>query len=247
MRRTSKLCVLSGIVTALLSGCVGIGGETIRLSHDDLGTPTRQFSETLSMKSPAADLRTERDRIGRATVTVFAITSGSIRTKGPVEEEVANEVKLALEAGGYRVELVREEMPAQGSSPLVKVAIKEFWFTNYNWFWPLVPTGGDVEIAITVESAAGQQMFERSFKGSGNSLCLTGHCAFDTATKKAITDIGQQIRDAVKSEEFRRTIESIDSKPRAEAWPDRSGPAGKQQHTLTMAFSIESPLGVGSN
>ena len=239
MRRISNLCVLSGIVIALLSGCAGIGGETIRLSHDDLGTPKRQFSETLQMKSPAADLRTERDRIGRATITVFAITSGSIRTEGRVEEEVANEVKLALEAGGYRVELIREGTTAQGSSPVVKVAIKELWFKNYNWLWPIVPTWGDVEIAITVENASGQQLFERSFKGSGNSLCLTGHCAFETATKKAMTAICQQIRDVVMSEEFRSSIESIGSKPRAEAWPDRSGPAGKQQRTLTMAFSIE--------
>ena len=137
------------------------------------------------------------------------------------------------------MELIRDGIPAQNGSPLMKVAIKEFWFSNWNWLWSLVPTGGHVEIAITVENTSGQQLFERSFTGSGGSFCLTGHCAFETATKKAMTAIGQQIRDAVMSEEFRRSLESIDSKPRAEAWPDRSGSVGKQQRTLTMAFSVE--------
>jgi len=212
MSRISNLCVLSGAIV-LLSGCVGIGGETIRLSHDDLGTPKSQFSEMLHLKAPAEDLRADRRRIGRATITVFAITSGSIRTQDSLEEEVLNEVKLALEAGGYRVKVLRGRTPTQDSSPIIKAAVQQLYFRNYNWIWPFVPTWGDIEIALTVEDATGERLFRRSFSGSGTSYQLIGHDAFETATKEAMTDICQQIRDMVRSADFRRIIETQDSKP----------------------------------
>lgn len=212
MIRPSHLCVLGGTII-LLSGCVGMGGETIRLSHDDLGQPKSQFSETLNLKAPAEDLRAERRRIGRATFTVFAITSGSIRTQDSVEEEVLNEVKLALEAGGYRVKVVRGLAPTDGSVPIIlKAAVHQLYFKNYNWVFPFVPTWGDIEIALTVEDASGERLFRRSFIGSGTSYQLIGHDAFETAVKEAMTDICQQIRDMVRSTDFRRIIETVDSK-----------------------------------
>lgn len=212
MNRFSTLCVLGGAIV-LLSGCVGMGGETIRLSHDDLGKPTSQFSEALNLKAPAEDLRADRRRIGRATFTVFAITSGSIRTQDSVEEEVLNEVKLALEAGGYRVKAVRGLAPTDDSAPIIlKAAVHQLYFKNYNWLFPLVPTWGDIEIALTVEDALGERLFRRSFIGSGTSYQLIGHDAFETATKEAMTDICQQIRDMVRSEDFRQIIESVGSK-----------------------------------
>jgi len=190
-----------------------MGGETIHLPHDDLGKPTSQFSETLNLKTPAEDLRSKRQRIGRATFTVFAITSGNIRTQESVEEEVLNEVKLALEAGGYHVKVVRGPAYTNGSaSNILKVAIHQLYFKNYNWFFPIVPAWGDIEISLTVENASGERVFRRSFIGSGSSFQLIGHDAFETATKEAMTDICQQIRDMVRSEDFRQIIESVSSK-----------------------------------
>ena len=212
MGRFSNLCVLGGM-TVLLSGCVGMGGETIHLSHDDLGTAKSQYSEMLHLKAPAEDLRAERRRIGRATFTVFAITSGSIRTQDALEEEVLKEVTLALEAGGYRVKVLRSLTPTDGNSPIIKTAIQQFHFKNYNWLFPFVPTWGDIEIALTVENGSGERLFRRSFIGSGSSYQLIGHDAFETATKEAMTDICQQIRDMVRSEDFRRIIETVGLNP----------------------------------
>ena len=197
----------------LLTGCVGIGGETIRLSHDNLGTPKSQFSETLLVKSPAEDLRPDRRRIGRATITLFAITSGSIRTQDSVEEEILNEVKLVLEAGGYRVKLLSGKTPTEGNPPIIRAAVHRLYFKNFNWLFPFVPTWGDIEISLTVEDASGERLFRRSFNGSGTSYQLIGHDAFETATKEAMTDICQQIRDMVATPEFRHIIETRDGKP----------------------------------
>ena len=213
MSRLANLCVL-GSALVFLSGCVGMGGETIRLSHDDLGKPQSQFSETLNLKNPVEDLRLDRRRIGRATFTVFAITSGSIRTQESIEEEVLNEVKLALEAGGYPIKVVRGQAQTDGSAPtILKAAVHRLYFKNYNWLFPLVPTWGDIEISLRVENASGERVFRRSFIGSGSSFQLIGHDAFETATKEAMTEICQQIRDMARSEEFRQIIESVGSKP----------------------------------
>lgn len=211
MSKISSLCVLGGALV-LLSGCVGIGGETIHLSHDFLGTPPSQFSEKLQLKTPVEDLRAERRRIGRATITAFAITSGSIQTLNPVEEEVLKEVKQALEAGGYGVEVLRGGTPTQGSSPILKAVVHKLHFRNYNYLFPFVPTWGDIEIGLTVEGASGEPLFRRSFSGSGTSYQLKGYDAFVIATKEAMTAICQQIRDMVRSEDFRRIIETQGSK-----------------------------------
>ena len=209
--RRSTLCVLVGAMV-LLTGCVGIGGETIRLSHDNLGTPKSQFSETLLVKSPAEDLRPDRRRIGRATITIFAITSGSIRTQESVEEEILNEVKLALEASGYRVKLLSGKTPTEGHPTIIKAAVHRLYFKNYNWLFPFVPTWGDIEISLTVEDASGERLFQRSFNGSGTSYQLIGQDAFETATKEAMTEICRQIRDVVASTEFRRFVEAQSNK-----------------------------------
>lgn len=192
-----------------LTGCVGFGGEKIKIAHCNLEVPTQQFSEQLHVSSPAVDLREEKDGVGRATITVFAITSGGVTTTGALGEEVAREVKEALEASGYRVELLRQGIVKTGVDTLVKVSIKECWFKNYNWFWPIVRTWEDVEIGLTVENATGQSVFERSFKGSGSSMCLSGECAFETAISEAMTEVVKQIREMAVSEEFRRAIRKI--------------------------------------
>ena len=192
-----------------LTGCVGFGGEQIKIAHDKLDVPTQQFSEQLHVLSPAVDLREEKGKVGRATVTLFAITSGGVTTQSPLEEEVAREVKEAFEASGYRVELLRQGTAKSEVGTSVKVSIKEFWFKNYNWTWPIVRTWGEVEIGLAVENAAGKSVFERSFKASGSSGCLSGQCAFEAAISEAMSEVVKQIREMAVSEEFRRAIQKI--------------------------------------
>ena len=71
----------------------------------------------------------------------------------------------------------------------MKVALNEIWFKNYNWLFPFVPTWGDIKITLYIENASGNKLFEKSYEGSGNSYCLSGSCAFKTATKEAMTNV----------------------------------------------------------
>jgi hypothetical protein len=204
--RTLIPIIIGGICLLGLIGCVGIGGETIKITHENFGAPTRQFTEQLQVSAPALDLRESKERIGRATFTAFAISTGSITTSSPVEDEIAREVKEAFEASGYKTALLTDGTLRVAANPLIKISINEFWFRNYNWLFPLVPTWGDLEITLAVENGAGKKLFERSLKGSGSSLCLQGNCAFEAAVGSAMTEVSNQIREMALSEEFRLAL-----------------------------------------
>lgn len=211
--KSKSALVLSLIlpISLTLTGCVGIGGERISLSHEPLATTSERYSEKLSIQKPADDLREEKDRIGRATITLFAITSGSITTTSPVEEQVVEKIRDALATLGYQVGSMETAQDATTEvSPLkLKVTLNKVWFRNYNWFFPLVPTSGDIKVTLLLENASGKKLFENSYEGSGSSLCLKGHCAFETATKKAMTEMlnkvikefsSQPVRDVITAE-----------------------------------------------
>lgn len=187
------LWLLVCVSIVLLTGCVGIGGEQITLSpHEALITPTQKFTEKLKVENPATDLREEKDRIGRTTFTVFAITTGDVTTTSPVGEQVVEQIVDALASIGYQVN--KNTNSSENTTTMVqpltlKVAINEFWFKNYNWVFPIVPTWGDIKITLFLENSSGKKLFEKSYEGGGNSLCLSGHCAFNSATKEAMTEV----------------------------------------------------------
>ncbi len=208
--KTIYLCLLMCSSIVLLTGCVGMGGEQIALSHEALTTPTQKYTENLSVEKTVTDLREEKDRIGRSTFTVFAITTGSVTTTTPVGEQVVEQIVDALSSLGYQV-----NKNANGSEnthttqPLMlKVALNEIWFKNYNWFFPLVPTWGDIKITLFLENSMGKKLFEKSYEGGGNSLCLSGHCAFNSATKEAMTEVLNKIIADFSSQPIRSLLAS---------------------------------------
>lgn len=206
--RTLRSLVRLFILLVPLTGCVGIGGEQIALMHEPLAAPSQRYTEKLSIQKPADDLREEKDRIGRATITVFAITSGSITTTSPVEEQVVEQIRDALASLGYQADLPDSgrDVTTQVAPLKLKVALNEIWFKNYNWFFPMVPTWGDMKVTLVLENAGGRKLFEKSYEGGGNSLCLTGHCAFETATKEAMTEVLNKITKEFSSQSVRDMI-----------------------------------------
>ena len=206
--RKSPTVVLSSVMLLSLMGCVGFGGNRIDLAHDTLSTPKQKLSESIAMQKSAEDRRESRERIGHATTTLFALESGSVTTTDPVAERVAMQVKHALESIGYQVTLVDSAHPVPNPSNTLKVNIKEFYFKNYNWLWPIVPTWGSIELGLTIENPDGKVLYEKSFHGGGTSYCLTGECAFGTATKEAMTEVLNKIVEECSGEEFHHAIKT---------------------------------------
>ncbi len=209
MRKT-YLQILLFISVFLLAGCVGIGGEKITLSHDTLAIPTQKYTEKLVVEKPATDLREEKDRIGRTTITAFAISSGSVTTTTPANEQIVEQIIDALSSIGYQVNKNNNSSDSTNAvKPLtLKVVLNDIWFKNYNWVFPLVPTWGDIKITLSLENASGKKLFEKSYEGGGNSLCLSGSCAFGSATKEAMTDVLNKVVADFSSQTVRNSITS---------------------------------------
>jgi hypothetical protein len=203
----SATIFLSSAIFLSLMGCVGSGGTRVQIAHDALSTPKQSFSESLITQKSADDGRVG-GRIGHATATLFAIESGDVTSTAPLTEEVVTQVKQALESLGYQVTLVDSTHPVPYPSSILKVRINEFYFKNYNWLWPIVPTWGSIALELTLQNPEGKVLYDRSFHGSGNSYCLTGECAFGTATKEAMTEVLNKIVEACSSEEFRQALKT---------------------------------------
>ncbi|MDJ0868996.1 MAG: hypothetical protein QNK03_23010, partial [Myxococcota bacterium] len=213
-RIASSWCVLRiphvsiALLAATQLACVGIGGETIRIRHDSLwDSASPRSAGFVSLVEPAQDARADQTRIGRATFTLFAITSGSIKTYEPVGYEVVRNVEAALKSVGYEVLVddraaLLSDRRDSDPSPAIIVTVDEFYFRNYNWLWPYVPTWGDIQLTIEVQTPDAERVYRRTFRGHGKSYQLSGHSAFFTATKNAMTEVIQQLLDEVSSEAF---------------------------------------------
>lgn len=201
--------LLNCVLLALMSGCVGIGGEQINLSHEALSTTPQKYTEKLTIETPVIDLREEKDRIGRATVTVFAITSGSVTTTSPVGDQMVDQIIDVLSSLGYQATKstgIKTSTSNLVQSLLLKVELNEIWFRNYNWIYPLAPTWGDIKITVFLENPNGKKVFEKEYHGGGSSLCLSGHCAFTNATKEAMTEILNDLSNDFSSQSLRGLI-----------------------------------------
>jgi hypothetical protein len=124
---------------------------------------------------------------------------------------MVEQMKKALTSLGYQGNLVKNDnnhnSAGQKSSLRLKVAINDFYFRNYNWLFPIVPTWGDIKLTLILEeSTRNQKLFEKSYEGGDHSLCLSGHCAFETATKGAMTKLLNKIIEDFSSSPVRDLI-----------------------------------------
>ena len=100
-------------LTLVTSGCVGIFGETVSLSHDELKPPANPASGPIAMPKVAHGGPINRD-IGYATVTVFGFTDGTIYTPDPVGVEMGAQVADALQGASYDVHTFDGKPPDTG-------------------------------------------------------------------------------------------------------------------------------------
>lgn len=206
------LCFWVCVPSVLIEGC-SVEPIAISLSHEPLAMPAQRFNEKLTIENPATDLREEKDRIGRNTTTVFAITAGSITTTSPVGEQMTDQIVDALSTLGYQVlKSTNGSANAYSNEQTLnlKIAINEFLFKNYTWAFPIVvPTWGDIKITIFLENSKGKKLFEKSYQGDGNSLSLAAPNAFSNATKEAMTEILNAVISDFSSQTVRTLITTV--------------------------------------
>jgi hypothetical protein len=133
--------------------------------------------------------------VGRAH-TVFYIPTKRVRIDGDAGEELMKTVKRALELAGYRVRL---EGSTTANLPLVRCRVSEFWFSNYTWMFPFVPTWGTARLTLTAESNQGVR-WSRSF--SAHAFSARPFDGFSAAANDAMGIILGEMVDAFTSDEF---------------------------------------------
>ncbi len=190
-----------------LGGCL-TAQRPVQLGHYRLDEAPGPFHETIALGRHAGDLRADQSRIGRTTVTLFAITSGDVTLSKPLREEIVREIAEALESLGYEIELIDEFGAEVEGIPTMAVSIQEFHFKNYTWFAPYIRTWGDIVIGVTLQDADGVLRYEERFTGSGASSCGDIDCGFTEASRKAMTQILNQLVTASGSEMFRLALDA---------------------------------------
>ena len=116
-------------------------------------------------------------------------------------------VREALGAAGYNIAEASDGVTS-GPAPYLQVEIDQLHFRNYNWIWPLVPTWGDIALELSLLDSSGNVIDSYSVSGSGSSPCLLGECAFSSATRRAMTDMLEELTEVVGSDDFRSAFEA---------------------------------------
>lgn len=110
----------------------------------------------------------------------------------------------ALAQVGYKVEVV--ETDAVPREPVLKCQVDRFYFNNYTWLAPIVPTWGSAALTTTLGSSDGRVLWSRSFKGRG--VMLNFFNGYTSAANTSMQKILNKTVEAFASDEFRRALTS---------------------------------------
>lgn len=183
------------LTIALLVG----NGCSVALRDSQLAAPPRQYSDPIAMRSRAEGIG---QQVGWGRFTVFSIGTKAVRMVGDGNEEVMKQVRRALEHVGYKVEVVHPQ--ARVDTPVLSCRAKKFWFNNYTWAFPFVPTWGGMQLELTLLSADGKVLWSREFTGSGRTLNFFN--GYTIAANKAMKQVLDQMVEAFAGDEFHRVL-----------------------------------------
>lgn len=140
------------------------------------------------------------ETVGYGTVTVFAIPATPVRySDADPAARVMDSLRDVLGASGYRAVTA-----PPGHVPYVQLTcrVDEMRFRNYTWLMPLVITWGTLRLTLTLQTADGKDLWQRTYEAKYNSRGLGE--LFNNAVNKALSDIWTQAAVDFSSDAFRR-------------------------------------------
>jgi hypothetical protein len=126
--RAAAFSIILGFALAS-SGC------SIALNHSALDSPPHSYSDPVEVSKQSEG---RNGRVGWGRITVFYIPCVPIHVQGDANEEVMAQVSDALQQLGYKTSVV--EAQASAGAPVLKAKVDNFYFNNYTWLFPFVPT-----------------------------------------------------------------------------------------------------------
>jgi hypothetical protein len=175
-------------------------GCSVALRHEPLSSPAQTYSDQIAVSRRAEGID---GKVGWGRFTVFYIPLVPIYIEGgDGNEKVMEQIRGALQRVGYKVTVVDSATPPP--APILKCKVEKFWFNNYTWFFPVVPTWGEVHLTLSLLSRDGKLLWSRDFTGDGSTFDFTD--GYSTAANKSMQKILNDMVREFASQEFHRAL-----------------------------------------
>jgi hypothetical protein len=203
-------------VAALFAAALCSSACTIHLKPVDLQPPAQKRADALRAAATADGID---GMVGWGRITLFYIPAVPVfivddthpsraNTRAQIaNREVMKQVRRALEHVGYQVESV--DTATGWSGRLLTCHVEEFWFNNYTWLAPFVPTWGNAKITVAIEGPAGARHWARTFQGDGWSANFFD--GYDAAANEAMEKVLNGMVIAFASDEFQLALSAVDA------------------------------------
>lgn len=175
---------------------------SVVLKPPPLSQPAQMRAEHVAMSRRAEGLD---GKVGWGRFSLFYIPLVPVYIEGgDGNAQIMRQIGTALQQAGYQVTVVDGAEPSL-STPLLKCKVEKFWFNNFTWFFPIVPTWGEVRLTLNlVSSDGGRVLWTRSFSGDGSTLNFTNgySIAANNSMKKILDDMVREFA----SDAFQRVV-----------------------------------------
>lgn len=190
------------LVVVLVSGC------SVTLKHHSLDVPSQQYSDKIGTSSKTEAFS---NHVGHGRFTVFYIPVTSVYITGDGNRKIMELICDALKQVGYNVTEVLLGM--QSEVPIITCKVNKFWFNNYTWTFPYVPTWGRIQLEINLVSPEGKVLWSKHFEEKGFSANFFN--GYTSAANKSIKKILNKMVKEFSGEEFHSALTSYSSENQA--------------------------------
>lgn len=185
-------CVLS-LGVLMTSGC------SVNLKHGALNAPSHTYSDQIATSKQTEGID---GKVGWGRFTAFYIPIVPVYIYGDSNGKVMEQILDALQQVGYKV--APTETPGPAGGPVLTCKVNRFWFNNYTWLFPIVPTWGSVDLTVSLVSPSGTTLWSNNFTGSGSTLNFFN--GYSSAANQSMDKILNDMVSAFSSEEFHRAL-----------------------------------------
>jgi len=193
---TKSLAIVLAGLAVLSTGC------SINLQHGALTAPAKPRNGTINVSAAATGSEHRPDgangRAGWGRFTIFAIPVVPVHVEGDGNIAIAQGIQDALSQAGYTPKAIDASDPVAGK--VLTCEVDRFGFSNYTYFFPIVPTWGNVGLKVNLQSADKSVLWTRDYRGSG--LTLNFFDGYTSSCRGAMTSILNQMTADFASDEF---------------------------------------------
>lgn len=189
------------ILLLCASFILALSGCSIQMQHDELTHSPVSRQGELQVHQQAENIVPFK-RVGWGRGTIFAIPFVPIHVQGDVSLLLVEQIHDALTQVGYSIHSVDAySLPdAQKTVPLLKVHVNKYRFSNYTYFFPIVPTWGGTNLHLLLQDANGNTLWRSDFEAGGATLNFFN--GYTSASRKSMTRVLNQMVTAFAGDDF---------------------------------------------